>query len=233
MRTSLILLSLLCAIPAVAAPAGEEPLAPELKSAPPTPPPAAGPARQIGSVAAPAVLPGGTMAFYGQIGAPDVGAGYRQGFEAFELEARAMFNDLELSALAEVGVKFPAYRHGKVVVAPGLALGLQLNSGSRYFDKYNFGSFSLRPRASVATSILVTDTVQALVLFEVPWAMSLNVSGTQVTPLLGAGAEFHVGDALSLLVTAHGGLDAIKEPLGVTQVRPAWAIRLGIGYRMF
>lgn len=173
------------------------------------------------------------MALYGQIGAPDVGGGYRQGFAAFELEARAMLNYLELSGLAELGLKLPLVRQNKVVVAPGLALGLRLDSGSRYYDKLNFGSFSLRPRASVTTSILVSETVQVLVLFEVPWALSLNVSGMQLTPLIGAGAEFHVGDALSLLVTALGGVDAIKEPLGVPQVRPAWAIRLGLGYRVF
>ncbi len=37
---------------------------------------------------APAALPAGTMALYGQIGAPDVGAGYRQGFDGLEIEAK-------------------------------------------------------------------------------------------------------------------------------------------------
>jgi hypothetical protein len=189
--------------------------------------------RTVGSVSAPAVLPAGSMSVFGQIGAPEVGAGYRQGFESFELEARALFHYLELSALVEAGVRTAVWRSERAVVAPGLSLGLRMNSGSRYYDTSNFGSFALRPRFSLNTSFSLGDTVQGLVMFEVPWALSLNVIGTQVTPLLGLGAEFHLGGDLSLLVSAHGGVDAIKEPLGVTQVRPAWALRLALGYRVF
>ena len=48
-----------------------------------------------------------------------------------------------------------------------------------------------------------------------------------------AGAEVHLGGNMSGFVMANVGLDAIKEPLGVTQYRTGWAIRLGLGFRLF
>ena len=69
---------------------------------------------------------------------------------------------------------------------------------------------------------------------EIPWAIATNVRGIQVSPRPWAvGAEFHVGGPFSVLASALGGVDVTKEPLGVPQVRPAWGLRLGLGYRMF
>ena len=182
---------------------------------------------------APAALSAGTLAFWGLLGAPDVGVGYRQGFATFELDAQATFNYLTLSTVFELGGRMPVYNRNRIQVAPFAALGLELNSGSTYFDRANFGSVALRPRIGGVASWLVSDTVQALVTAEIPLAISMNVIGTHFAPKLGAGAEFHLGGRLSVLALGEFGLDVLKAPLGETQVRPAWAVRLGFGYRVF
>lgn len=191
--------------------------------------------REIGGVSAPAVLPAGAIAFYGLLGAPDVGGGYRQGFGPVELEARALFNYLELSALLEAGVRIPVFKNAAetLAIAPAAAIGLKLDSGARYYDRANFAYVGLRLRAAVNASLKLTDTIVGVAQLEVPWAIAMGKAGHQVTPLLGAGAEFHLGDRLSLMASVHGGFDVIKEPLGVPQTRAAWAIRLGVGYRLF
>ena len=182
---------------------------------------------------APASLPAGTNALYGFVGAPELGVGYRQGFGVVEFEARGVFNLFEVSVIGEVGAKFAVLRRDKLRLAPTLALGLELNSGARYFDRFNFGFLGLRPRVGFNASYDFTDTISGIAQLEIPWSIPLTVQGFQVTPLVGAGAEFHLGGSFSLLVSAHVGFDATREPLGVTQYRPAWAGRLGVGYRLF
>src|SRR5689334_19489007 len=80
------------------APASETPDAPppliEAERPKPTPPP--GPEDSVGAVFAPALMPRGSMSVYGMVGAPELGAGYRQGFKWAELEVRALINYLTL-----------------------------------------------------------------------------------------------------------------------------------------
>lgn len=185
-----------------------------------------------GGVFAPASLPAGSNALYAFLGAPDVAVGYRQGFGAIELEARGTFNLFEVSAIAEVGLKLAVFERDRLKISPGLALGLEFDSGARYIDRFNFAFVGLRPRLSAAASYAFSPTISGLALFDLPVSIAF-AQGFQVTPLLGAGAEFHLGGAFSLLVSGHGGFDATREPLGVTQFRGAWAARLGIGYRLF
>ncbi|MFZ5444573.1 MAG: hypothetical protein ACOZQL_31560 [Myxococcota bacterium] len=190
-------------------------------------------ARVMGGVVAPASLPAGTNALYGFVGAPELGVGYRQGFGLLELDARAAFNLFELGVLGDVGVKFAVFEHEKLRLSVPVGLGLEFNSGARYFDRFNFAFIGLRPRVGVTASYAFTDTIAGFAQLEVPLAIALTVQGFQLTPLVGAGAEFHLGGGFSLALSAHGGLDATREPLGVTQVRGAWAARLGVGYRLF
>jgi hypothetical protein len=194
--------------------------------------PSRSPADQGGAVA-PAALPGGSLAFSGFIGAPEVGAGYRQGFSVLEIEAQARFHYLELSGLVEAGVRLLAWKSERTRIAPTVSLGFKFNSGARVFDAFNFGFVALRPRLGLVTSISVSEVVQVLVTAEVPWAIALNVTGFQVTPQVGAGVEFQLNPALSLFALGQGGVDVIKEPLGVAVARPAWGLRLGVGYRLF
>lgn len=188
--------------------------------------------RTTGGVFAPASLPAGTNALYGFLGAPDVGAGYRQGFGVAEFEARAAFNVFKASAVAELGFKISAYDDGRLKIAPGLALGIEFNSGTRYIDASNFSYVGLRPRGTLAASYAFTDTISGIALFELPVSIAFS-QGYQVTPLLGAGAEFHLGGGFSLLVSGHGGFDVSREPLGMPVTQGAWAARLGVGYRLF
>jgi len=188
--------------------------------------------RTTGGVFAPASLPAGTNAIYGFLGAPDVGAGYRQGFGLTEFEARAAFNVFKVSALAEIGFKLAVYEEGRLKIAPGLALGLEFNSGTRYLAAANFAYVGLRPRGTLAASYVFTDTISGIALFELPVSIAFT-QGYQVTPLLGAGAEFHLGGGFSLLVSGHGGFDVSREPLGMPVTQGAWAARLGVGYRLF
>jgi hypothetical protein len=199
-----------------------------VQAAPPTPN-----EHVVGAVVAPAALPGGSTSIYGLVGAPDIGVGYRQGISAFEFEAKAQFNLFELSGVIEAGAKLAVYKTSRLIIAPGLALGLKLDSGSRYFDRWNFAYIGVRPRLSLSASYGLSDLIQGLAMIELPWSFGLSAASSQTTPTAGVGAEFHLGSRLSLLATGHLGVDVIKEPLGVAHVRPAWAIRIGIGYRVF
>lgn len=189
--------------------------------------------KRVGGVLAPAVLPAGAMAVYAMLGAPELGGGFRQGFGIMELEVRLLFNYLLASGALEIGLKFPVYEKDKIQMAPIVALGLEANSGSRYYDRGNFAFVAIRPRVGFVTSYRFSDTVAGLVLFDLPWSVPFTSQGTHVVPTLGAGAEAHLGGNMSGFFMANVGLDAIKEPLGVTQYRTAWAVKLGIGFRLF
>lgn len=187
----------------------------------------------VGGAMAPAALPAGTLALWGLIGAPDIGVGYRQGFSTFELNAALTFNYLTVSTIIEAGLRLPLYRQNRLQMAPLAALGFEFNSGSTYFDQANFASVAVRPRLGVVASYTATELVQAIGLVDVPWAISTSVVGSHFAPTVGAGAEIHLGGRLSLLTLAQVGVDVLKAPLAVTQVRAAWAFRLGFGYRLF
>ncbi len=191
------------------------------------------PTRKAFGVIAPAVLPGGSTALYAMLGAPELIGGYRQGFSAFELEARASFNYLLAAFAIEAGVRIPIFDKNDVQMAPTVGLGLEFNSGARYFDRANFGFVALRPRLGFVTSIKLTEIFSALALFDLPISIPLGQSGTHVVPTFGGGVEMALGSNISGLLAATVGMDVIKEPLGVTQVRAGWSIKLGVGFRLF
>lgn len=218
----MLALALLVTLPLAAEPAVETP------AVQPGPTPSTN-----GAAVAPAAMPQGTIGFWALLGAPEVSAGYRQGFSLLEFEAIARFNYLEVSGVAEAGIRLAAWKSQRAIVAPTFSLGLKANSGVRAFDPFNFGFVALRPRLGVVASIGVSEVVQIALSAEVPWAIALNVTGYQVTPTIGAGAEFQLNPKLSLAALGQLGVDVIKEPLGVPVPRVAWAIRLGVGYRLF
>jgi hypothetical protein len=189
--------------------------------------------RHVGGVVAPAAMPAGAVSAYAMLGAPEVGGGYRQGLAKFELEAKLMFNYLLAAGVLEVGVRIPVYEKGKIQMAPTVAMGLEANSGTRYYDRANFSYVAIRPRVGFITSLRFSDTLAGIVLFDLPWSIAVTSQGSHVVPTVGAGAEMHLGGNMSGFVMGNIGMDAIKEPLGVTQYRPAWAIRLGLGFRLF
>lgn len=186
-----------------------------------------------GAAVAPAALPAGSIAFWGLLGAPEVAVGYRQGFSLLEFEASARFHYLEVSGTVEAGVRIAAWKRERTIIAPTASIGFKANSGVRAFDPYNFRFFALRPKVGLVTSIALSEVVQVSFSAELPWAIALNVTGFQFTPTVGAGAEFSLSPKLSLAGQGQIGIDVVKEPLGVATPRVAWAVRFGVGYRLF
>jgi hypothetical protein len=187
----------------------------------------------MGAIQSPPALPPSATAMYFYLGAPEVAVGYRQGVSRFEFEVKGAFNVFELSGLAEGGFKFRLGNTDRYCLSGGVALGLKGSSGNRYFDAANFAYVALRPRLSATVAALFSPTVVGLATLDIPWAVALNVSGYHTTPTVGLGAEIHLGQNISFLIAANGGLDVIREPLGQPQARPAWGMKLGIGYRIF
>ncbi|MBX7113603.1 MAG: hypothetical protein K1X64_04650 [Myxococcaceae bacterium] len=191
------------------------------------------PERSMGGVASPAVLPAGAAAAYLLMGAPDVAVGYRQGVRFFEVEGRAGIDYFDASFSADAIGRFTLHKSAFAHFAGYGGVGIVANTGARYYSKANFGYFGLRPRLGFLSSLQFTETIAGLFQVDVPWTLSVTSAGSRWVPTAGAGAEMHLGGQWTGLVMGNIGLDAIKEPLGVTQFRPAWQIRVGLGYRLF
>lgn len=181
---------------------------------------------------APAAMRPGTVAVYGLLGAPDVSVGYRQGLAWTELEAKVSFNYLLASATAEVGARLAVLRTSRIDVAPVVAVGFTLNSGTRYYDPANVGYVGIRPRVGLVTSIHLTELLSGLVVFDVPWAFGFN-GAHHATPTAGFGAELQLNKTLSAVLLGQLGAEISKEPVGFLQTRAGWAVRLGFGWRFF
>lgn len=191
-------------------------------------------AAAFGGAVAPAVLPPGSSSVYGFVGAQEVGGGFRQGLGGVELEVRAAFNYLLLSLGGDVVLKFPPTRVGQVDLAPYGGLGLSWDSGSRYFDRVNFSYLALRPRVGGVAVMELAETVRGLAVVDVPWSIAIRPwGGHHFSPLAGGGAEFHLGKDMSALILGMLGPDVLKEPLGVTQVRLGYQLKLALGFRLF
>lgn len=191
------------------------------------------PAPGMGGAVAPAALGAGTIALYGQVGAPELAVGFRQGFAPFELEARLSFDLLEVASVLEGGVKVGFMQRGPLQLAAGAMLGVRANSGATYYDLGNFASWALRPAAVGVLSYALSDVVGLVAKVEVPLAISLNVHGLEFAPTLALGGEFLLGQGVSLLVLGKLGPAFREGPSGLSQTRAAWGLQLGVGYRVF
>jgi hypothetical protein len=187
----------------------------------------------LGGVLAPAALGPGTLGVYGLVGAPELAVGFRQGFAALELEARASFDLLQAASTLEAGVKVPALRSGRLQVAVGGLLGLKFDSGATYADPFNFAAVSLQPRAVGALSFQAWDALALLLRVEVPLAVSLTSPAWELRPALAAGTEFKLGAGLSMLLLGQVGVDAVRTPAAMVAQRLAWGLQVGVGYRLF
>lgn len=188
----------------------------------------------FGAVLGPSALPVGALAAYAYAGLPEVGAGFRQGLTGFEWEARARFNYLTLSLAAEGVLKWPLLRTASFDLAPFAGAGLTASSGIRYFDPSTFPYVGARFLAGAAASYKASETIRLLAFLEVPYDSPFATGGGgKLVPLAGGGAEIFLSDEVSALVLGQAGLDWVKEPLGVPVARVGYAIRLGMGWRMF
>jgi hypothetical protein len=188
----------------------------------------------FGGVVAPAALPVASSSLYAFVGLPDLGVGYRQGFSDFEIEARAKLNYLQLAFAAEVLGKYALARQGGLDVAPFLGVGFVADSGARYFDPVNFSYLGIRALGGLAVTYRLGDTVRLVGQLDVPFDFPLGPQGgSKFNPLAGGGAEIYLGEDFSGLLLGQLGLDVMKEPGGVPQTRLGYAIRLGLGWRLF
>lgn len=189
----------------------------------------------FGAVRAPAQLPAGALAFYGYIGAPEVGMGLRQGFEPLELELVARVDYLAVSFAGEALVRRTLLRTGNIDLAPYLGLGLVGNAGARYVDALNFGYFGARARGGVVSTVRFGEILYGI--FDVDLAFDRQLErafGYRFSPRLGAGVEVFLAEDFSLMGKVSGGFDLFKDPAAPEPVaRPAAALVLGAGLRLF
>lgn len=188
----------------------------------------------FGGVVAPATMPRASSSLYGFVGLPDLGAGYRQGLSAFEIEGRAKFNYLQLAIAVEVLGKYALVHSGELDVAPFLGVGFVADTGSRYFDTSNFGYLGIRALGGLAATYRLGDTLRLVGQLDIPYDFVFNSEGgLKFTPVAGGGAEIYLGEDISGLLLGQLGVDVIKEPSGVAVARLGYAVRLGLGFRLF
>ncbi|AGC46747.1 hypothetical protein MYSTI_05469 [Myxococcus stipitatus DSM 14675] len=189
---------------------------------------------RMGAVIAPATLPGRTTALYGYAGAPELGVGFRQGLSLVELEARARFNWFQISAALELVGRLKVYEQGSVSLAPSLGLGVVFNSGSTYMDDQNFSGVLLRMSPGLVVNWRVAETVSILGLVDVPVDIGLSKSESRrVQALGGGGVEVYLGNGMSVLLAGQLGLEAFRERAGLSDTRLGWALKAGLGARLF
>jgi hypothetical protein len=188
--------------------------------------------RSFGSVFAPAALPAGSTAAYAFAGAPEIGAGFRQGLGAVELDVRALFDYFAVAGALELSGQIPLAAAAPYQVAPSLGVGMVFNSGATWLDRYNFAYNGVRVAPGLRISRQLAET--ASVLGEMTLPVDLPVSregGYRFRPLVGGGGEVYIGQDISAGLLAQVGADVLKGPS--LQTRFAFAVRLGIGYRFF
>jgi hypothetical protein len=188
----------------------------------------------FGGAAAPAALPDGAMSFYGYVGVPELAAGVRSGHSVLELEGRARLDYLRIALTLEGLVRARAYEQGRFAIAPSLGAGLVLNAGATYLDEDNFDAVFFRVLPGLVASLRVSETVQLLGLVDLPLDLGLSPAGTRRFQALGGGGvEAWLGEDVSLLVAGQLGVDVLREHPGDTATRLGYAVRLGVGFRLF
>lgn len=190
--------------------------------------------RSFGAFAAPAFLPPGANAVYGFAGVPEVGAGYRQGLDGLEIDARFKFDWVAVAFSLEALGKFPAWTSGNLQLAPVIGVGGVFDTGADYIDRDNFSYLGLRLTPGANLSYRVAETASLVGELAVPIDITLSPrNGSRVRPLIGGGAEFYIGEDLTAGAVAQVGVDVLKQPLGIARTRVGYAFRVGVGYRFF
>ncbi|NTX01337.1 hypothetical protein [Myxococcus sp. CA040A] len=188
----------------------------------------------LGAVIAPVTLPAGTTALYGYAGAPEIGVGFRQGISSFELEARARLNWFQLSAALELVGRLKVLERGSVSLAPTLGLGVVFNSGSTYMDDQNFSGVMLRLSPGLIAGWRVAETVTILGLVDLPLDIGISKSKSlRFQALGGGGVEVYLGNNVSVLIAGQLGTETFQERAGLSDTRLGWALKAGLGARLF
>ncbi|MEN9796527.1 MAG: hypothetical protein RL653_223 [Pseudomonadota bacterium] len=188
----------------------------------------------FGGVLMPAVMPRAATSLYAYVGAPDVGGGFRQGFDGFELEARARFNYLLVSFTGELAGRRMLYSRGRFAVAARLALGGGYDTGTFYVDQRNFRGPFVHVNPGVFAAYQLHDTLRGFAQAEVPVDVGVQpVGGYRVTPLVGAGLEYYLSEEFSVMGSGEVGLDVLRAQLGAFRPTVGYGIKVGLGLRLF
>lgn len=183
---------------------------------------------------APARLPAGSTSLYGFVGAPELGAGFRQGLGPVEFNAEAAINYLDLSFAAVARLRFLAVDQPRWQLAPFGGLGFAYDSGSSYFNKDNFQFTAVRLDVGAVATYPVRETLSLLATTELTWDLfTTPVKGYRAQPLVGAGAELALGGGLSAFGLAAIGIDFRKLPTEWVDTEVGYSVRIGFAYRMF
>src|ERR671918_3098015 len=100
---------------------------------------------RFGSLVAPAALSAGSTAAYLFAGAPEIGAGFRQGLSGLELDVRVGFDYFAVAGALELSGRIPLAAAAPYQVAPALGVGMVFNSGAQWLDRDNFAYNGVRP----------------------------------------------------------------------------------------
>lgn len=184
--------------------------------------------------AAPAMLPAGSTAVYGYVGAPELGGGFRQGFGSVELQAEARFNYLDLGLAATGRARFLLVDRPQWQLAPYAGLGFAWDSGSTYFEDDNFQYTAVRIEAGAVATYPVRPVLDLIGTGEVTWDLfTTPVGGHRVQTLVGGGAELALGGSISTFVIGELGLDLRKAPDAGADAELGYAFRAGFAFRLF
>jgi hypothetical protein len=188
----------------------------------------------FGAIVSPTTLPSGSASAYGYGGAPEVGAGYRQGIGPVEVEARARFNYVDVSLAAEGILKYTLFSRGAFDLAPLIGVGIVADTGATYIDSINISYVGLRILPGGVASYRFAETVRGLAELDVPVDLLFgNPGGSRVGFLMGGGAEMYLGQRISVMAMGQAGFEALQFPNTPTQFRFDYLVRLGIGWRLF
>ena len=188
----------------------------------------------FGGVLVPAVMPVGSTSLYAYVGAPDVGGGFRQGFEGYEVEARARFNYLLVSFTGEVAVRRGLYSRGRFDVAARLALGGGYDTGTFYVDRRNFRGPFVHVNPGAFAAYKLHDTLRIFAQAEVPLDIGVQPwGGYRVTPLVGGGLEYYLSEDFTVMAAGEVGLDVLRAQLGVHQPAFGYGVKVGLGIRLY
>lgn len=188
----------------------------------------------FGGVLVPAVMPPASNSLYAYVGAPDVGGGYRQGFDGYELEARARFNYLLVSFTGEVAARRTVYARGKFHVAARLALGGGYDTGTFYVDERNFRGAFVHFNPGAIAAYQLHETLRIFAQAEVPLDLGVQPwGGYRVTPLLGGGLEYYLSPDFSVMGAGEVGLDVLRAQLGAFRPTVGYSVKVGLGIRLF
>jgi hypothetical protein len=165
---------------------------------------------------------------------PEIAAGYRQGVGPVELEGRLRLDYTQLSLAAEGLLKLRIYHGDALDIAPWLGIGFVGDSGSQYLITSNYAYAAVRGLFGLTLSYRFADTVRGLAQLELPYDYALTPQGgSRFHPLAGGGAEVYLGHDVTTLILGELGPDVLKQPGGVPIVSLGYALRLGVGFRLF